>query len=270
MRVALLQMTSGPDFDANLSELERRIREAAAGGANFIATPENTDLLGVAPKEKLERCFFEDSHLMIPLCRGLSKELRVWILLGSLAIKVSAEKFNNRSYLFSPSGEVVASYNKIHLFDADLPNGETYRESDIVEGKNSVVVADTEFGLVGLSICYDVRFPHLYRNMAQKGAVILFVPAAFATTTGQLHWEVLLKARAIENGAFVVAPAQCGHHGEGRVTYGHSMVVDPWGRILACAGGDAPEILYADLDVEEVGRFRSSIPSLKHDRLFHE
>lgn len=263
MKIALLQITSGSDFPANLSKLEKLVREAAAQDAVLIATPENTDLLGVSPREKLERSFFEDDHPMIRRCCELAKELNVWILLGSVAIKISADKFNNRSYMFSPVGEVVASYNKIHLFDVDLPSGESHRESDCVAAGDQLVVADTSFGPVGLSICYDLRFPHLYREMARRGAVIFFVPAAFTVPTGEMHWEVLLRARAIENGAFVVAAAQCGTHGAGRVTYGHSVVVNPWGRVIAQAG-TSPEILYADLDLDEVTRFRSAIPSLKH------
>ncbi|HNQ91968.1 MAG TPA: carbon-nitrogen hydrolase family protein [Alphaproteobacteria bacterium] len=267
MKIALVQMTSGPDFVANLSELARSVREAAAQGAVLIATPENTDLLGLPPKEKLEQSFFEDDHPMIGQCCALAKELNVWILLGSVAIKISAEKFNNRSYLFSPAGEVVALYDKIHLFDVDLPSGEFHRESDYVAAGNLAAVAETSFGPVGLSICYDLRFPHLYREMARRGAVILFVPAAFTVSTGEMHWEVLLRARAIENGAYVVAPAQCGNHGAGRVTYGHSMVVNPWGKVIAEAG-TSPDVLCADLDLDEVARFRSAIPSLRHDRNF--
>jgi len=264
MKIALLQMTTGPDMSRNLAGLEDKIREAVSGGAKIILTPENTDFLGVIPHEKRERALPEVEHPFPVLCSSLARELKVWILLGSIAVKLPSQKINNRSYLFSPQGEVQAVYNKIHLFDADLPNGEKYRESDIVEYGTRIVTTDTEFGKVGLSICYDVRFPHIFRHMAKVGAQMIFIPAAFAVHTGELHWEILLRARAIENGAFVIAPAQCGNHGAGRTTYGHSMVIDPWGRIIAKAG-DIPEILYADIDLDEVSKFRASIPSLHHD-----
>ncbi|OIN85813.1 MAG: hypothetical protein AUJ12_07700 [Alphaproteobacteria bacterium CG1_02_46_17] len=267
IKVAALQMNSGPNMAANLVVFEEMIRQAATAGAYFVASPENTDLLGLKAEEKLARVLGEENHPFIELCKSLAQELGVWISLGSIAIKASDHKFYNRSYLFSPAGKQIAHYNKIHLFDVRLPSGEIQNESKIVEGGDQMVVASTDFAHIGLSICYDVRFPDLYRKMSQEGAQILMVPAAFTVSTGQMHWEVLLRARAIENGAYVIAPAQCGDHGAGRKTYGHSMIINPWGKILAESGEDT-DIIYADLEMEEVDRFRTSISSLQHDRAF--
>ncbi|HPQ50502.1 MAG TPA: carbon-nitrogen hydrolase family protein [Alphaproteobacteria bacterium] len=267
MKVAVLQMTSGSDMAVNIIAFESMVRDAAAAGAYLIASPENSDLMGLDVTEKVARVCLETDHPMISLCESLAQELGVWISLGSIAIKASAQKFYNRSYLFSPAGKVVASYNKIHLFDVDLPSGEIRRESKGVEAGDQMVVAHTDFSDVGLSICYDVRFPQIYRKMAQAGAGVLFIPAAFTVSTGQMHWEVLLRARAIENGAFVIAAAQCGDHGHDRKTYGHAMIVNPWGEILAEAG-EVPEIIYANLDLDEVRRARGAIASLTHDRDF--
>lgn len=267
LKVAAIQMTSGDDVQKNMASLERDIRKAASHGATFIASPENSDLLGVDLKTKLRLSFEEGQNPVVFLCQNLARELSVWILLGSVAVKCSEDKVYNRSYLCAPSGEIVAQYDKIHLFDVDLPSGEVRKESEFVEAGAQVVVADMDGVQVGLSICYDVRFPHLYRDMAQAGAKILFVPAAFTVSTGEMHWEILLRARAIENGAFIIAPAQCGDHGGGRKTYGRSMIISPWGKVLAEAAS-APEIIYADLDMEEVASFRKAIPSLQHDRVF--
>lgn len=267
LKVAAIQMTCGADVGKNLASLERAVREAVSHGASLIATPENSDLLGVDREEKLRLSFEDGRHPMVALCQSLARELSVWILLGSVAVRCSETKVYNRSYLFSPRGEIVAQYNKIHLFDVDLPSGEVRRESELVEAGSQAVVADLDGIQAGLSICYDVRFPHLYRELAQAGAELLFVPAAFTVSTGEMHWETLLRARAIENGAFVIAPAQCGDHGGGRKTYGHSMIISPWGKILAEAGS-APDIIYADIDMEDVASFRKAIPSLQHDRDF--
>jgi predicted amidohydrolase len=265
MKIALIQMTSGPDIAANQSYLTDKIREAAKAGAVFIATPENSDYMVDDKQSAAALSMEEAAHPYLPHFKNLARELNVWILLGSIKIKASDEKRYNRSYLLSPSGGVAASYNKIHLFDVTLPSGEVRQESQGVMAGDKAVIVDTDFGKVGMTVCYDVRFPHLYRKLAQAGAGILTVPAAFTVSTGEMHWEVLLRARAIENGAFVIAPAQCGTHDGGRKTYGHSMVVDPWGKILAKAG-DTPTILYADIDKQEIARFRQAIPSLSHDR----
>jgi predicted amidohydrolase len=193
----------------------------------------------------------------------------VWLLIGSLAIKVSDTKTANRSFLIDPKGRIAARYNKIHLFDVDLPSGETYRESNTVAGGGRAVLADLPWGKIGLTICYDLRFPQLYRALAQKGAFLLTVPSAFTETTGKAHWHVLLRARAIENGAFVIAPAQGGIHANGRATYGHSLIVAPWGEILAEAGTE-PGIIVADIDPARVADARGRVPNLRHDRPFEQ
>lgn len=265
LRCAVLQMTSGPDLAANMRIFEAMVREAAGQGAQFVASPENSDLLGLSAEEKLALVTEDSVHPMKALAAKLAGELSIWLLLGSIAVKASGGKAFNRSYLFSPRGDEAAAYDKIHLFDVVLPSGEVRQESRMIEAGARAVLAATDFGLVGMTVCYDVRFPYLYRALAHQGARLFTVPAAFTVSTGQMHWETLLRARAIENGAFVIAPAQCGDHGGGRLTYGHSLIIDPWGRVLA-EGGDAPGIIYADLDLAEVDRFRSAIPSLDHER----
>jgi len=262
MKIALIQMTSGVDVAANLEYVTTQIREAAGVGARFIATPENSDFMVDGADKKRMGAYDENTHPFLSRFSELAKELNVTLLLGSIAVRLDDGQLNNRSYLFSPAGEVVASYNKIHLFDVDLPSGESRRESELIVAGDKAVNAKTDFGIVGMTICYDVRFPHLYRTLSQGGADILTVPAAFTVSTGEMHWNVLLRARAIENGAFVIAPAQCGTHDGGRKTYGHSMVIDPWGKVVAEAGVD-PTILYAEIDMTEIARARQAIPSLK-------
>lgn len=270
VRVAVLQLTSMPDKAANIETLDRMIREAAGQGAHLVATPENSDLLGLPMSEKIAASPAFCDHPLIKLCKKLSKELGVWIALGSVAVREPEEnKIRNRSCLISPQGEVIAQYDKIHLFDVDLPTGESMRESDMVIAGDKIVIPKTDFANLGLTICYDLRFPHLYRELAKSGADILMVPAAFTVPTGEMHWEVLLRARAVENGAFVIAAAQCGDHGNNRKTYGHAMIVDPWGKILAEAGTN-PQIIYADLDMDEVTRARAAIGALNHDRFFEK
>jgi predicted amidohydrolase len=207
-----------------------------------------------------------DDRSLVAFC-ALAEELRIWLLIGSLAIKVSDDKTANRSYLVASDGRIAARYDKIHLFDVDLPNGESYRESRTVIAGEQAVTADLPWGRVGLSVCYDLRFPQLYRVLAKGGAEILSVPSAFTETTGRAHWQLLLRARAIENGCFVIAPAQGGKHANGRSTYGHSMIVGPWGEILAEAGTE-PGIIMADIDLDEVAAVRARVPSLQHDRPF--
>lgn len=265
MKIALIQMTSCPDVAANLSTVTEQIRMAAGQGAAFIATPENSDFMIDGAERKIANAFDETSHPLIPAMKNLARELNVTILLGSIAVKIAGGKLNNRSYLFSPSGDILASYNKIHLFDVDLPTGEQRRESAMITAGDKAVMVEADFAKIGMTICYDVRFPHLFRTLAQAGAEILTVPSAFTVPTGEMHWEVLLRARAIENGAYVIAPAQCGTHDGGRKTYGHSMVVNPWGKVIAEAG-EEPTILYAEIDKCEIAAFRSAIPALQHDR----
>ena len=266
-KAACVQLRSSDDVAANISETVRLVREAATRGARFIATPENTTLMAPDGGAKLAHSFDEAHDPALPVFAALAKELNVWLLIGSLAIKVSDTKTANRSFLFAPDGRITARYSKIHLFDVALASGESYRESNTVEGGNEAVVADTQFGPVGMSICYDLRFPHLYRRLAQKGAFLLTVPSAFTVPTGEAHWHVLLRARAIENGAFVIAPAQGGTHANGRKTYGHSLIVAPWGEVLAEAGTE-PGIILADIDPALSAQARGRVPNLQHDRAF--
>lgn len=261
IRAACIQCTASDDVAANIAAVSTLIREAAAAGARFIATPENTNLMAANKAAKFERVFAQDDDPALAALRALAQELGIWLLIGSLAIKLSADKVANRSFLISPQGAIAAQYDKIHLYDVDLPNGEVYRESNTVTGGDLAVTADVPFGRIGLSVCYDLRFPHLYRTLAQEGAVLLTIPAAFTAETGKAHWHILVRARAIENGAFVIAPAQCGSHPGNRRTYGHSLIVSPWGEILA-EGGDEPGVILADIDPARVAAVRAQIPSL--------
>jgi len=266
-RAACVQFRSGDDMAENVRAASTLIREAKARGADFIATPENTGLMAADGGAKLEKSFPEAADPALPAFRALAQELRVWLLIGSLAIKLSETKTANRSFLIDPKGAIAARYDKIHLFDVDLPSGETYRESATVAGGDRAVTADLPWGKLGLSVCYDLRFAQLYRALAQAGAFMLAVPSAFTEITGKAHWHVLLRARAIENGAFVIAPAQGGHHPGGRQTYGHSLIAGPWGEVLAEAGTD-PGVIVADIDPARSAEARAHIPSLRHDRPF--
>jgi predicted amidohydrolase len=267
IRTACVQLRCGEDVAENVRDALALIREAHKGGAQFIATPENTNLMAADGGAKLEKTFAENEDRALPQFAQLAEELGIWLLVGSLGIKVSPDKTANRSYLIGPSGRISARYDKIHLFDVNLPSGETYRESNTVAPGGQAVVASLPWGRIGLSVCYDLRFPQLYRTLAKSGAEILTVPSAFTETTGKAHWHVLLRARAIENGCFVVAPAQGGTHANGRKTYGHSLIVGPWGDILAEAGTE-PGIVAAELDLAEIGAARARLPSLHHDRPF--
>ena len=266
-RAACVQLRSSDDVAENIRETVKLVREAAARGASFIATPENTTLMAPDGATKLAASFDEAHDPALPVFAGLAKELNIWLSIGSLAIKVNDTKTANRSFLFAPDGRIAARYSKIHLFDVELASGEVYRESNTVAGGGEAVVADTDWGKIGLTVCYDVRFPQLYRKLAQKGAFLFTVPSAFTVPTGTAHWHILLRARAIENGAFVVAPAQGGVHANGRKTYGHSLIVSPWGDVLAEAGTD-PGVIVADIDPELAKQAREKVPSLQHDRIF--
>lgn len=266
-RAACVQLRSSDDVAENIRETVRLVREAAARGAAFVATPENTTLMAPDGGAKLAQSTDEAQDPALPVFSDLAKELKIWLLAGSLAIKVSETKTANRSFLFAPDGHIAARYSKIHLFDVQLASGEVYRESHTVAGGGEAVAADTSWGKIGLSICYDVRFAQLYRRLAQKGAFLFTVPSAFTVSTGGAHWHVLLRARAIENGAFVIAPAQGGDHANGRKTYGHSLIVSPWGEVLAEAGTE-PGVIVADIDPELSVEARAKVPSLQHDRAF--
>lgn len=273
MKIGLLQLCSSDQPDENLAVTTGLLRKAAEGGASFILTPEVTNCVSSdrAHQDRVIRTEAEDVTLST-----LASEVRalgVWLLIGSLALKTEGGdgRYANRSFLIAPDGRIAARYDKIHMFDVNVSETEQYRESAGFRPGDRAVVAATPFARIGLSVCYDVRFPHLYRRLAQAGAEILTVPAAFNDTTGAAHWESLLRARAIENGAFVLAPAQSGshaaHNGRPRRTWGHSMVVAPWGEVLADGGTDVGVIL-ADIDLAEVARARQRIPSLTHDRDF--
>jgi deaminated glutathione amidase len=266
-RAACVQLNSSGDVAENLRMASVFIREAKDRGADFIATPENTALMAPNPVAKLAQCHAEADDPALPVLRALAAELQVWLLIGSLAIKIRDDKTVNRSYLIGPDGVVAASYDKIHLFDVHLTAAESYRESTTVEGGTRAVSALLPWGTLGLSVCYDVRFPHLYRALARNGAFAFTLPAAFTRTTGRAHWHVLVRARAIENGAFVIAPAQCGTHPGGRATFGHSLIVSPWGEVLA-DGGDEPGVIVADIEPAQAFDVRARIPSLSGERPF--
>ena len=266
-RAAVIQLRSGPDVTRNLEMAEGHIRDAAAMGAQLVLTPENTGLMELSTKRLFAATAPEAGNQALLHLSGLARELGIWLQVGSLAIRLSDEKVANRSYLIDPAGELIARYDKMHMFDVDLPGGETYRESKNFAAGDRAVLADLPWGRIGLTICYDLRFPALYRALAQAGADFLTAPSAFTTQTGRCHWHVLLKARAIETGAFVFAAAQGGHHEGGRETYGHSLIIDPWGEILAEAGVD-PGVICADVDPKCVGDARRRMPSLSHDRHF--
>lgn len=267
LRTAIIQLNAKPSVQDNMREAEALIRAAAKDGATFIATPENTCRMRGKVEDKLATSFEESGHPCIPAYTKLAKELGVTLLVGSISSIRVGDKLANRSFLIGKDGAVKATYDKIHMFDVDLPNGETYRESDTNQAGNEITLGEADGLKIGMSVCYDVRFPHLYRALAKKGADILTVPSAFTVPTGKAHWHVLLRARAIENGAFVIAPAQVGTHEGGRATWGHSMIVDPWGKVLAEIQKDSAGFLCADLDLGEVAKARAAIPSLKHDRL---
>ncbi|MNQ73455.1 2-oxoglutaramate amidase [compost metagenome] len=269
--IALIQTRTPATADAGLAHVEPLIREAAAGGAKLILTPEGTNFLEQRRGLRDAALSTEDADAAVLGLCALADELGVWLLIGSAIVRSDApgdDRAANRSLLVDPTGAVVARYDKLHVFDVDLPNGETYRESASVRPGVGATAAETPWGRLGLSICYDVRFPHLYRALAKTGAAMIAVPAAFTRPTGEAHWETLLRARAIETGAFVLAPAQGGTHEDGRQTWGRSVVVGPWGEIIAKADHDEPGVLHAALDLSAVERARASIPALLHDRDF--
>ena len=267
IRVACVQMRSGTDVAENIAAASSLIREAAAGGAELIATPEMTTLLDRAPGAAWEKSTTEAADPGLAAFRSLAKELGVTLLIGSLAIRAEQEKCANRSFLIGPDGGVVAKYDKIHMFDVQLNATNVYRESDSYDAGASAIVADLPVGRLGLTVCYDVRFPDLFRQLAIAGAKVIAVPAAFTKITGEAHWHILLRARAIETGCYIIAPAQGGKHQDGRETYGHSLIIDPWGGILA-EGGTEPGVISATLDLAMVDAVRGKIPSLRHVRPF--
>lgn len=269
LNVALIQ-TRTPAHPAEALEHARPLLMQAAGnGAQFILLPECANLMEARKEQKALVVTTEDEDVFIRGVRDLAQQMRVEILIGSAIVKSGVDdRAVNRTLLINAHGDITARYDKIHLFDADTPDGKVYRESASVRPGEQAVVATTPWGGLGLSICYDVRFAHLYRALAKAGANMIAVPAAFTVPTGRAHWEVLLRTRAIETGCFVLAPAQGGSHADGRVTYGHSLVVNPWGEIIARLDHDRPAVLEAQLDFSEVAAARQALPSLRHDRDF--
>lgn len=267
-KAAAVQMRSGTSVDRNAADMERLIREAAAQGATYVQTPEMTGAL-LRDKEARAASFVsEDRDLVVSTARRLASELGIFLHIGSTAILRADGKIANRALLFSPEGKTLASYDKIHMFDVDLDNGESWRESAAYEPGTNAVVSEVNGAKLGFAVCYDLRFPQLFRSEALAGAEILTVPAAFTRQTGEAHWHVLLRARAIENGAFVIAAAQGGLHEDGRETYGHSLIIDPWGRVLAEANHDEPGVIVAEIDSSQSAAARRKIPNLKNAREF--
>ncbi len=271
---ACIQFTAGPDPEPNLRQVADLVRRARDGGAELIMTPEASNLIESGSRRR-DKARAEADDPFLAGMRELARELGAWLLLGSLVIDPAGEpdaeageaRLANRSFLLDATGAVVARYDKIHMFDIDLPSGESYRESNAYRPGTATVVAPTPWGGLGMTVCYDVRFPYLYRALAQAGADFLAVPSVFTVPTGRAHWHVLLRARAIENGCFVFAPAQSGEHPVGRKSYGHSLIVDPWGEVLA-DGGEEVGISSARIDPAKVAEARRSVPSLRHDRPF--
>jgi predicted amidohydrolase len=264
-KAAVVQMRSSRDVAENVRLASELVREAASAGADFIATPEMTPLMETERARMDAAAFADDgANPTIEAFQTLARDLGRWLLLGSLAVKTGEGRLANRSVLFAPEGRIAARYDKIHMFDVTVSEAERYQESKNFRAGSAPVLARLPWGMLGMSVCYDLRFPHLYRALAKAGALFLSVPSAFTKATGQAHWHVLLRARAIETGCYVFAPAQGGRHENGRETYGHSLIVDPWGRIIAEAG-EEPAIAIAKIDPAEVERARSRIPALTHD-----
>jgi len=266
-RVGLIQMRSGRSPPANTDAAAKLIGEAKDRGAEYVLTPEMTNIMETGRERFFASIVPEEQDAALTTFRELARTLGIFVHVGSLAIKVSADKAANRSFLIDRHGEVVARYDKIHMFDVDLASGESYRESRNYRAGELAVLADLPWGRLGLTICYDLRFPALYRALAEAGASFLSIPSAFTKQTGEAHWHVLLRARAIENGCFVFAAAQGGTHENGRETFGHSLAIDPWGRVLA-EGGVEPAVVLADVDLAAIAEARARIPSLQHGRRF--
>ena len=266
-RAALVQLRSSRSVDANVEAAETLIRRAAQGGAVYVQTPENTALMELNSELTLQLAQTEDASAALSRFRALARELGIFLHIGSLAIRLDAKRMANRSYLIDPEGEIAARYDKLHMFDVDLAGGESHRESSHCHPGGKAVVVDLPFGRLGLSICYDLRFPQLYRALATAGAEFIAIPAAFTRQTGEAHWHVLIRARAIETGAFVLAATQGGLHENGRATFGHSLIVSPWGEVLAEAG-EAPGVIFAEIDPAASADARARIPALKHGREF--
>ena len=272
-KIACLQANTGNDLAANLMTVRGMLREAAANGAQWILTPEYTLMMDGSGRVMRDNALPAAGGASLAELQAMAKELKVWLLIGSLTLRTGQEsegadtRIVNRSFLISDEGVTVATYDKIHMFDVTLPDGKVIRESSAYRPGDKAVTVDTPLGKVGLTICYDLRFPQLFRTLAQAGAQIITVPSSFQRQTGKAHWHALLQARAIENGCHIVAPAMCGDHAGNRQTFGHSLVVNPWGEVVA-DGGEGPGIVYAEIDLARVAKVRGMIPSLTHDREF--
>lgn len=264
---AMVQMRTGLLPEPSLAQASELIREAVAQGADYVQTPEVSNMMQLNRAALFEHLASEDDDISLKAYRALARELKIHLHIGSLALRATPERAVNRSFLIGPAGDILASYDKIHMFDIDLGNGESYRESANYQPGETAVISDLPWGRIGLTICYDVRFPALYRALAESGASFLAVPSAFTRKTGEAHWTTLLRARAIENGCFVFAAAQAGLHENKRETFGHSLIVDPWGVVLA-EGGTEPGVVLATVDPAKVQSARNSIPSLQHGRRF--
>jgi len=266
-RAALVQMCSGRDVARNMRDASALIREAAALGASYVQTPEVTTLMDLDKTRLFAEASPEAGNAELGQFQALAQELGIWLHIGSMAVLVRPDKLANRAFVISPLGSIVARYDKIHMFDVDLAGGESYRESASYEPGEEAVIAELPWGGLGLTICYDLRFPHLHRTLAQGGARFIAIPAAFTRTTGEAHWHTLIRARAIETQCYVFAAAQGGRHEHGRETFGHSLIVSPWGEILAEAGTE-PCVISAVIDLQAQDDARQRVPSLRHDRVF--
>jgi len=266
-KVAMIQMRSGLQPGANVDAAVRYIGDAKSAGAEYVQTPEMTNILAANREQLFAVAVEEETDASLATLREVARKLSIYVHVGSLAIKISPDRAANRSFLIDPKGDILARYDKIHMFDVDLAGGESYRESRNYRPGELGVLADLPWGRLGLTVCYDLRFPALYRALAEAGATMLAIPSAFTKQTGEAHWHVLIRSRAIENGCFVFAAAQGGRHENGRDTFGHSLIVDPWGRILA-EGGTEPGVIVTEINPAEVANARGRIPSLQHGRRF--
>jgi predicted amidohydrolase len=266
-RVACLQINSGNDLDVNLALVRQMVAEAAKSGAKLVLTPEYFLMMDGSGRVMREKALPEDGGAVLAGLQALAREEKIWLLAGSLTLKTSDGRIANRSFLIADDGRVVASYDKIHMFDVTLPDGKVIRESSTYRPGDRAVIAQIPWGMLGMTVCYDLRFPNLFRTLAQRGACFIAVPSSFQRQTGKMHWHTLLRARAIENAAYILAPAMCGEHAGNRETYGHSLIIDPWGEVLA-DGGMEPGIVYADIDPARVAKIRGMMPSLEHDRSY--
>ena len=266
VRIALYQAQSGIEPSDNAERLVSAVREAAAGGAGMVFTPEMSGMLDRDRERALGKARREEEDQVLAAMRAAASDAGIWVHLGSLALKGEGDKLVNRGFVIDDRGEIRARYDKIHLFDVDLPTGESWRESAMYQGgREAVVVPGTPVGKLGLTICYDLRFPELFQRLSESGAEVIAVPAAFTVPTGRAHWQVLMRARAIEAELFIVAAAQAGHHEDGRDTYGHSLVADPWGELVLEMGGE-PGLAFAEIDLQRIAEVRARIPVHQHRR----